>query len=81
MALSGLSSDGFRTIVQPAIAAAPTLSVTWFIGQFHGVMRPTTPIGSHATMLVGAWSPIGRMNSNLRNSSTKVSMWNDPDPA
>mmetsp|Transcript_28626 Transcript_28626/g.53917 ORF Transcript_28626/g.53917 Transcript_28626/m.53917 type:complete len:204 (-) Transcript_28626:452-1063(-) len=46
MALCGDSSDGFRTMVQPAMAAAPTLSVTWFIGQFQGVMRAATPTAS-----------------------------------
>ena len=42
----GAISDGFRTTVFPASSAGMTLSVTWFIGQFHGVISPTTPIGS-----------------------------------
>ncbi len=46
MAFSGLSSDGFSTMVQPAMAAATTLSVTWFIGQFQGVIIAQTPMGS-----------------------------------
>ena len=39
-------SLGFKTIVQPDASAADTLVVIWFIGQFHGVIIPTTPIGS-----------------------------------
>ncbi len=46
MASSGAISDGFSTMVQPAARAGPTLQVIWFSGQFHGVIRPTTPIGS-----------------------------------
>ena len=39
-------SLGFRTIVHPLAIAADTFVVIWFIGQFHGVIIPTTPIGS-----------------------------------
>ena len=42
----GEISLGFKTIVQPAARAADTLVVIWFIGQFHGVIIPMTPIGS-----------------------------------
>ena len=49
MASSGAISLGFSTIAQPAAKAGPTLQVIWFSGQFHGVMRPTTPIGSLTT--------------------------------
>ena len=45
IAESGASSDGFRTTVQPAASAGATFSTTWFIGQFHGVIRAATPIG------------------------------------
>ena len=58
-----------------------TFSVTWFIGQFQGVIRPTTPIGSHATMLEGVSGRSGRMNSKLRNASMKVAIWPAPQPA
>jgi len=53
MASSGAISEGFSTIVQPAASAGPTLQVIWFSGQFHGVIRPTTPIGSLTTR----WGP------------------------
>ena len=46
MADNGAISDGFSTIVHPAASAGITLRVTWFIGQFHGVIRPQTPTGS-----------------------------------
>jgi VIT1/CCC1 family predicted Fe2+/Mn2+ transporter len=45
MALSGASSDGFSTMVQPAASAGPTFAQIWFCGQFHGVIMPMTPIG------------------------------------
>ena len=44
--LSGATSLGLRTIVQPTPSAGTTLSVTWFIGQFHGVINAATPTGS-----------------------------------
>ena len=54
IASSGLSSEGFSTIVQPDTIAAPTLSVIWFIGQFHGVIRPATPTASRMIRSFGA---------------------------
>ncbi len=44
--LSGAISDGFSTMVQPAAMAGATLAAIWLIGQFHGVIMPTTPTGS-----------------------------------
>ncbi len=35
----------------PAAIAGPTLAVIWFKGQFHGVIIPTTPIGSWRMLL------------------------------
>ena len=54
MALSGAISVGLSTIVQPAASAGATLHAIWFTGQFHGVMKPQTPIGS-CTMRVVPW--------------------------
>jgi len=48
MAFSGATSDGLSTMVQPAAMAGATLQTIWLIGQFHGVISPTTPIGSRA---------------------------------
>ena len=42
----GATSDGLSTIVQPVANAGNTLQAIWLIGQFHGVIRPQTPIGS-----------------------------------
>ena len=42
----GASSDGFKIIVQPEAKAGATLRQTWFIGQFHGVIKAHTPFGS-----------------------------------
>jgi hypothetical protein len=46
MALSGETSLGFRTTVQPAASAGASFDVIWFRGQFHGVIKPHTPIAS-----------------------------------
>src|SRR6185312_8468000 len=46
IAFRGATSDGFNTIVQPAAMAGATLQAIWLIGQFHGVIMPTTPTGS-----------------------------------
>ena len=35
-------------MVQPVASAGKTLQAIWLIGQFHGVMRPQTPMGSLA---------------------------------
>ena len=32
--------------MQPAASAGQTLQAIWLTGQFHGVMKPQTPIGS-----------------------------------
>ena len=52
MALKGATSEGLRTIVQPAAIAGATLQAIWLIGQFHGVMNPHTPAGSLIILLV-----------------------------
>ena len=48
--LIGAISLGFSTIVQPAASAGATLQTIWLSGQFHGVIRAHTPIGSCTTM-------------------------------
>ncbi len=52
MASSGAISLGFSTMVQPAASAGATLQPIWFSGQFHGVMKPHTPIGSRITRVL-----------------------------
>src|SRR3546814_4753728 len=42
----GASCGGLSTIVHPVASAGRTLTATWFIGQFHGVIIAQTPIGS-----------------------------------
>ena len=42
----GAISEGLCIIVQPVAKAGTTFNAIWFIGQFHGVIRPQTPIGS-----------------------------------
>ena len=44
--LIGAISLGFRTTAHPAASAGATLQTIWFSGQFHGVIRAATPIGS-----------------------------------
>ncbi len=58
-ALRGATSDGFNTMVQPAAIAGATLAAIWLSGQFQGVMKAHTPIGSETTEVV----PICSSNS------------------
>jgi hypothetical protein len=59
IALSGAISVGLSTIVQPAASAGATLQAIWLIGQFHGVIRPHTPIGSRRIRVVPRCSSNG----------------------
>ncbi len=45
-AVSGVSSAGLRTTVQPAASAGAKPQPAMGIGKFHGTMTPTTPTGS-----------------------------------
>ena len=42
----GAISDGLSIIVHPVANAGITFNAIWLIGQFHGVIKPHTPIGS-----------------------------------
>ena len=42
----GAISDGFNTTVQADANAGMTFKLTWFIGQFQGVIKAQTPFGS-----------------------------------
>ena len=48
-ALHGVSMAGLSTIVLPVARIWPTLFVMISTGKFHGVIAPTTPIGSLTT--------------------------------
>ena len=74
IAFNGATSDGLSTIVQPAAIAGATLQVIWFNGQFHGVIRAHTPIGSCTV------SVVPRSSSNSASASTlrAVAMWARP---
>jgi hypothetical protein len=41
--VNGDSSLGLSTTVQPAASAGATLAVTWYSGQFHGVISAQDP--------------------------------------
>ncbi len=61
-AVSGVSGDGLSTAVQPDSSAGATFHIGIATGKFHGVIRPTTPIGPpeghrHRARLLGRrWS-------------------------
>ncbi len=67
-ALSGATSDGLSTTVQPAASAGATFSVIWLSGKFHGVMAPTTPTGSRTTSEL----PTRSSNANDPSSLAKL---------
>ena len=41
-------SDGLSTIVLPAASAGASDMIAMKVGEFHGVMTPTTPSGSRS---------------------------------
>ena len=41
-------SDGFSTMVLPAASAGASDMIAMKVGEFHGVMTPTTPSGSRS---------------------------------
>ncbi len=61
-------------MVQPAANAGTTFAATWFIGQFHGVIKAQTPTGSCTNRVVP------RISSNLKVCSTSIMalMWPTP---
>jgi hypothetical protein len=65
MALNGASSLGLSTMVHPAASAGATLHAIWLSGQFHGVMRPHTPMASYRTR------DRPRGSSNAKSASTR----------
>mmetsp|Transcript_23166 Transcript_23166/g.48050 ORF Transcript_23166/g.48050 Transcript_23166/m.48050 type:complete len:229 (-) Transcript_23166:492-1178(-) len=52
MAVIGVSSLGFKTLVQPAAIAGPTFLVIIASGKFHGVMKAQGPTGSLKFIIV-----------------------------
>lgn len=50
-ATSGVHSAGLRTTAFPAASAGAIFCASLAMGEFHGVMAPTTPIGS-CTLIV-----------------------------
>src|SRR4029077_11393671 len=70
----GATSYGSSTIVQPVANAGYTLTAIWLIGQFHGVMRPHTPIGSLTTSVEPCCS------SNSYFFSTSIPLTRSPKP-
>jgi hypothetical protein len=58
-----------RIIVQPTASAGATLQQIWLSGQFHGVIMPTTPIGSFTSRVLPSSLLGSKSGSNLRASS------------
>lgn len=44
--VSGASSAGLSTTVQPVASAGPIFQIVAVSGPFHGMIAPTTPMGS-----------------------------------
>ena len=62
--------------MQPVASAGKTFTAIWFIGQFHGVIRPQTPIGS----LTISVAPRCSSNVKLFSTSIAVVRWPGPRP-
>ena len=75
---NGVCDAGLATTVQPAASAGPTLRVIIAIGKFHGVMQPTTPMGSLVTTIRlsaacdGIVSPYARLPSSANHSMNEA---------
>ena len=54
-AVSGVSSAGFNTTVQPAASAGAHFQVASRNGKFQAMMAPTTPIGSRVEKAAYCW--------------------------
>ncbi len=62
-------------MVQPVARAGATLQTIWFSGQFHGVIRAQTPIGSLMIIV----EPRSSSNAKVFRTSIAVEKW--PMPA
>ena len=61
-------------MVLPVASAGKIFTQVWFIGQFHGVIRPQTPIGSRRIRV----EPRSSSNGNSRSTSIAVCRWPEP---
>src|SRR5438552_16800626 len=66
---SGVSGDGFRTIVHPATKAGASFDIAVNCGTFHGAIAPTTPTGSRRTMTLPPKTPV-RLSSHYEADPT-----------
>ena len=71
MAMRGVISAGLNTTAQPAARAGASFCASLAIGEFHGVMAPTTPSGS-CTLMVMLSPRCGVMvSSNVSHAAAK----------
>ena len=61
--------------MQPAASAGATLQAIWLSGQFHGVIRPHTPMGSFRMSV----EPLASSNWKLESTFVISKKW--PMPA
>ncbi len=54
--VSGVSDEGFMTVVFPAAMAGAIFHTAMAMGKFHGTICPTTPMGSRMMRLRVSWS-------------------------
>ena len=72
--VSGVSSAGLHTTVQPAASAGAILRAIIAAGKFHGVIAATTPTGSFSASMrrpdtgAGMTSPFMRVASSANHS-------------
>ena len=60
--VSGVSSAGLATTVQPAASAGAILRAIIAAGKFHGVITATTPTGSFTTIMRRPRTAAGMMS-------------------
>ena len=73
--------EGFSTTAQPTPTAGTGLSVTRFIGRFHGAIGPRPPAGPRMMCSSGASPRNGCANRNLLIARTGSLTWLGPAAA
>ena len=76
MAMRGVISAGLNTTAQPAASAGASFCASLAMGEFHGVIAPTTPSGSCTLMVMK--SPRAGVIWSSQVSQTEAKNWKVP---
>ena len=68
---SGVSSEGLRTVAQPAARAAAAFLATMATGKFQGVIKAATPTGCRVTNTLRPFTGGARISPSIRFTSSE----------